>query len=157
LAVDLGHDASHISPIYEGIPLSRGVSRLPLGALDVTEYLIESTAKHGHCWSTTLERMLASDLRERICYVAEDYEQAMGSTSPLATETYQLPDGEVVTVDSGGILAPEILFKPRLAKLNESGIHLHAFDSIAKCDSSIRNILYQNIVLVRWTCPTNAL
>jgi actin-related protein len=149
LAVDLGYDASHISPIYEGIPLSRAVSRLPLGALNVTDYLIETTAKHGHCWSTTLERMLASDLRERICYVAENYEQVIGSTAPSATETYRLPDGEAVTVDSEGILAPEILFKPSLAKLDEAGIHRHAFDSIVKCDFSIRSILYRNIVLVR--------
>jgi actin-related protein len=59
-----------------------------------------------------------------------------------------MPDNEVVWVDIERFQCPEVLFKPSLLRLHESGIHEKILDSIMKIDEKIRdNNFYSNIVL----------
>ena len=61
--------------------------------------------------------------------------------------TYELPDGNIITLGSERFRCPEVLFQPSLVGKEASGIHYTTFQSIMKCDMDIRRDLYTNIVL----------
>jgi len=62
-------------------------------------------------------------------------------------KSYELPDGQVITVGSERFRCPESLFQPSFVGKEASGIHDTTFQSIMKCDVDIRKDLYQNVVL----------
>jgi actin len=62
-------------------------------------------------------------------------------------KTYELPDGQVITVGSERFRCPESLFQPSMLGLEGVGIHQTTYNSIMKCDVDIRKDLYSNIVL----------
>merc|ERR1712187_1032834 len=61
--------------------------------------------------------------------------------------TYELPDGNIITVGSERFRCPEVLFQPSFIGKEASSIHDTTFQSIMKCDVDIRKDLYANVVL----------
>merc|ERR1711879_1139347 len=62
-------------------------------------------------------------------------------------KTYELPDGNIITIGSERFRCPEVLFQPSFIGKEASGIHDTTFRSIMKCDVDIRKDLYSNVVL----------
>ena len=62
-------------------------------------------------------------------------------------KTYELPDGNIVSLHGERFRCPEVLFQPSLVGKEAMGIHDTTFQSIMKCDVDIRKDLYQNVVL----------
>merc|ERR1711970_900593 len=74
----------------------------------------------------------------------------MGAESSENTElekTYELPDGNVVTIGNERFRCPEVLFQPSFIGKEEEGVHKLTFKSIMKCDVDIRKDLYANTVM----------
>ena len=69
------------------------------------------------------------------------------SESSDKEKTYELPDGNIITVGSERFRCPEVLFQPSFVGKEASGIHDTTFQSIMKCDVDIRKDLYANVVL----------
>jgi len=67
--------------------------------------------------------------------------------SNILEKTYELPDGNIITVGSERFRCPEVLFQPSFIGKEASGIHDTTFQSIMKTDVDIRKDLYSNIVL----------
>eukprot|EP00954_Amorphochlora_amoebiformis_P009527 740686-Amorphochlora_amoeboformis.AAC.1 len=61
--------------------------------------------------------------------------------------TYELPDGQVITVGNERFRCPEALFKPSMMGLEDDGIDEATYKSVFKCDLDIRKELLHNIVL----------
>merc|ERR1711879_521049 len=61
--------------------------------------------------------------------------------------SYELPDGQVITIGAERFRACEPLFQPSLIGKESQGIHQLTYDSIQKCDVDIRRDLYTNTVL----------
>ncbi|KAL7992491.1 hypothetical protein Chor_016747 [Crotalus horridus] len=62
-------------------------------------------------------------------------------------KSYELPDGQVITIGNERFRCPETLFQPSFIGMESAGIHETTYNSIMKCDIDIRKDLYANNVL----------
>lgn len=136
--------------MYEGFALPHAAQGIQFGGREVNDFLrrlLTDLPEHIKTNPHVLDD-IAGDIKEKLCFVGQ---YADGDTKSAEEErmakNYELPDGEVITIQDAVFQGPEVLFHPSLAASDLDGIHNIVFNSIMHSDPTIRNILFQNIQL----------
>ncbi|CAJ1370876.1 unnamed protein product [Effrenium voratum] len=143
VVVDCGDQVMHGVPIYEGTTLPHAITRADFGGKDLTDYLASLLAQLGIAFFAT-ELNVVRDIKEKICYVAEDFPRARLET---VRRPFELPDGGIVTLEQERVKCPEALFQPSLLGKDSAGLTDLAWQCIKRCNVDIRRELYGNVVL----------
>eukprot|EP01083_Nonionella_stella_P189410 700340_1 len=134
--LQIGDGVTTSVSIYEGYLIPHATQRLDFGGHHLNEYLMKLLSEnHSNIDFGTNYTKIIADIKEKLCYVAADY-----NTEVPDVMSYELPDGQSISIQKERCKVSELLF--------EKGVHELAYKSIMKCDINMRrDILNRHIVL----------
>eukprot|EP01117_Protostelium_nocturnum_P019925 TRINITY_DN8759_c0_g1_i1.p1 TRINITY_DN8759_c0_g1~~TRINITY_DN8759_c0_g1_i1.p1 ORF type:complete len:205 (+),score=39.41 TRINITY_DN8759_c0_g1_i1:293-907(+) len=124
--LDSGAGITHALSVYEGHPIQHSIFRLDIGGSQLTEHLMKLNGITENNLNTQEREefhLTWKDIKERKCYVAQDFDHEYAKQPSSINESYELPDGQVITVGKERFMCTEALFRPSFLGIELDGIH----------------------------------
>jgi actin len=143
IVFDRGDGVSHTVSIYAGSSLPHAILRLTFAGRDLIAWLQKMLNERGSTFTTSAEREIFRDVKEKLAYIALDFEaelqKAAATTDCNVNST--LADGNEIVIANERFRYPELIFRPSFNGFEFDGIDQMLFGSIMKCDIDIRKAL----------------
>ncbi|XP_005281335.3 actin-like protein 9 [Chrysemys picta bellii] len=147
LVVDTGYAVTHTVPVLDGYNLPHAIERMDIAGSHLTSFLLQLLRDTGHAFN---ERMMhiVEDIKHKFCYVAADIESECNLPKEEYMVDFQLPDGQIISLEKERFQCPERLFNPpKMPGVSLVGIHTMAQRSLKKVPKEARRDMYQNVLL----------
>ncbi|KAF8795894.1 Actin-like protein [Argiope bruennichi] len=139
IVLDSGDGVSHA--VDEGYVIHHVISPLEYAGRALTDYLLALLTERGYYFTSTgnvllriivdigikAEIEIVRDIKEKLCFISKDFVADMRACAKSPTSydrTYELPDGQVLTVRSVRFRCPEVLFRPSFLNLDGPGLQV---------------------------------
>lgn len=126
LVCDSGDGVTHTVPVFEGFSLPHAINKMEIAGREITTYCQKLLLEAGHSFTSSAELEIVKDIKEKTCYVAQDYEKELAEAKAGSAQDYQfeLPDKAVITIPGSlRITTPEYIFQPELNGKTCNSIH----------------------------------
>jgi len=150
LVTDSGDGVTNTVPVFEGFSLPHAVEKMEIAGRVLTNYLQKLLLEAGHNFTSAAELEIVREIKEELCYVAQNYDEEKEACSKNAEmdKQYTLPDKAVITIPgSVRIGAPELIYKPQLNGMSCKSIDGLAWASVSASDIDVRRELCKNIIM----------
>ncbi|KAJ5067150.1 actin-10-related [Anaeramoeba ignava] len=150
ISVDLGDSEFNIVTVYDGYAMSHSSIQSSVSGRNLTDYMMKILNERGYSFKTSEEREIARDIKEKLCYVALDFEKESDSSNRSSSikKEYYFPDNtNSITLEDERFKCPEPIFNPSLLGFEHPGIPQTIHDSVLKFDHSFSQCYSENIVL----------
>ncbi|XP_071499636.1 actin, plasmodial isoform-like [Diadema antillarum] len=147
LVVDIGAGAAHIVPVHKGYAVSDATQHFDVCGRELTDYMMKILIERDIEFCNAGDWRTARAIKEQLGYVALDYDRELQSDEAEIKKTYELLNEETVTVGKERFRAAEPLFQPSLLEKGHPGLHQAIWDTVQRCDESIRSAVFSNVVL----------
>merc|ERR1712072_1125911 len=75
LVVDAGDGVSHTVPVFEGFSLPHAVEKMEIAGRVLTMHMQKLLLEAGHAFNSAAEIEIVRDMKEKLCYVAQNFEE----------------------------------------------------------------------------------
>jgi len=150
LVCDAGDGVSHTIPVFEGFSIPHAVEKMEIAGRVLTDWMQKLLQGQGITLTSSAELEIVRDMKEKLSYVAQDYENEFSQASSSSEKdiAYTMPDKRIVNV-AGTVRfqCPELLFKPELNGKSCKSLHALTWASVQASDIDVRKDLCKNIIL----------
>ncbi|XP_026529005.1 actin-3-like [Notechis scutatus] len=150
LVIGSGYGTSYTAPVHDGYILPHATYRLDIAGNALTEYLAKIMGESGNPFQKE-EMEVVCQIKEKCCYIPEEYEAELNADEKKYLMDYTLPDRQVISIGSERFRCPEVLFNPTMLGYPEVGLHVQALNSVKKCKPEREADLLSNVLLAGGT------
>ena len=141
--LNLGEEVSYVVPVYEGFALPHAILRIDIGAVNLKSELAKLLSEQGYSLSHTANNNDLEQIKEKLCYIALDYDREQVNPQTFTTST-----GKTIKIGKERFQVPEALLQTKFLGMQFGGIHDTIHLGILNSDFEMRPIFHKNIVVV---------
>lgn len=135
--------------VQKDFAVESAAHRMEVARSDMTGLLMSLLLERGSVLSSTAEREIVRDMKERVACVAQDFAglTAVAVARDGTHETYELPDGQMLMLGAERFRCAEELFQPELVGRDVLGLHQCVAQAAADCEADLRRELFGHVCL----------
>lgn len=90
MVLEVGDGATVVQPMFEGYTIPTAIKKQNYGGRDLTTHFATMLTERGYCFETTSELEVVRDIKEKHCFVAQDFKEQLISSACSSADEKQL-------------------------------------------------------------------